>query len=132
MIPGVSRSGSQYRGDDPKLSRTVAAEFSFFLAIPTMLATVKKSYDYYGCRFQLSRNKLPLLIVGNGWALWYMIAIKTFHQPTCKSIGFKLFGYYRIALGAIILLIHYFKTTYHNQYDGEAHQEGQGPTSTNP
>ncbi|MEZ4795185.1 MAG: undecaprenyl-diphosphate phosphatase [Flavobacteriaceae bacterium] len=110
MIPGVSRSGASIVGGmTQKLSRTVAAEFSFFLAIPTMLgATVKKSYDYYDAGFQLSSQQVTLLIVGNvvGFVV-AMIAIKTFINYLQKH-GFKLFGYYRIAAGVIILLIHYF------------------------
>jgi undecaprenyl-diphosphatase len=59
MIPGVSRSGASIVGGmTQKLSRTTAAEFSFFLAIPTMLgATLKKSYDYYKAGFELSKIK---------------------------------------------------------------------------
>jgi len=110
MIPGVSRSGASIVGGmTQKLSRTVAAEFSFFLAIPTMLgATVKKSYDYYDAGFQLSSQQVTLLIVGNvvGFVV-AMIAIKPFINYLQKH-GFKLFGYYRIAAGVIILLIHYF------------------------
>jgi undecaprenyl-diphosphatase len=57
MIPGVSRSGATIVGGmSQKLSRTSAAEFSFFLAVPTMLgATAKKCYDYYKDGFVFSR-----------------------------------------------------------------------------
>lgn len=110
MIPGVSRSGASIVGGmTQKLSRTVAAEFSFFLAIPTMLgATVKKSYDYYKAGFELSSDQVNLLIIGNvvGFIV-ALIAIKSFITYLSKH-GFKLFGYYRIVAGAIILLIHFF------------------------
>ena len=68
MIPGVSRSGASIVGGmTQKLSRTTAAEFSFFLAIPTMLgATLKKSYDYYKDGFVLSDDQINLLIIGSG------------------------------------------------------------------
>lgn len=110
MIPGVSRSGASIAGGmSQKLSRTTAAEFSFFLAIPTMLgATVKKSYDYYKAGFELTNDQVNLLIIGNvvGFVV-AMIAIKSFIGFLQKH-GFKLFGYYRIVAGIAILLIHFF------------------------
>lgn len=110
MIPGVSRSGASIAGGmSQKLSRTTAAEFSFFLAIPTMLgATVKKSYDYYKAGFELTNDQVNLLIIGNvvGFIV-AMIAIKSFIGFLQKH-GFKIFGYYRIIAGIAILLIHFF------------------------
>ncbi|MBK5212604.1 MAG: undecaprenyl-diphosphate phosphatase [Flavobacteriaceae bacterium] len=110
MIPGVSRSGASIVGGmSQKLSRTVAAEFSFFLAIPTMLgATVKKSYDYYEAGFQLSSEQANMLIIGNvvGFVV-ALIAIKSFITYLSKH-GFKIFGYYRIIAGIAVLLIHFF------------------------
>ena len=109
ILPGVSRSGASIVGGmAEKLSRTTAAEFSFFLAIPTILgATVKKAYDYYQAGFTLSHDQVNLLIIGNivGFVV-AMIAIKTFIGFLSKH-GFKFFGYYRIAVGAIILIIHF-------------------------
>lgn len=110
MIPGVSRSAATIAGGmTQKLSRKTAAEFSFFLAVPTMLgATVKKSYDYYKDGFKLSSEQVNLLIIGNvvGF-LVAMVAIKFFISFLSKH-GFKLFGYYRIVAGAAILIIHFF------------------------
>ena len=110
MIPGVSRSGASIVGGmTQKLSRTTAAEFSFFLAIPTMLgATLKKSYDYYKDGFVLSDDQINLLIIGNvvGFIV-ALIAIKSFIGFLTKH-GFKIFGYYRIIAGVAILLIHFF------------------------
>lgn len=110
MIPGVSRSGASIVGGmSQKLSRTVAAEFSFFLAVPTMLgATVKKSYDYYQAGFKLTPEQVNLLILGNvvGFIV-ALLAIKTFIDYLAKH-GFKIFGYYRILAGTAILLIHFF------------------------
>lgn len=110
MIPGVSRSGASIVGGmAQKLSRTTAAEFSFFLALPTMLgATLKKSYDYYQDGFILTEEQVQLLIVGNvvGF-LVALLAIKTFIGYLAKH-GFKIFGYYRIIVGIAILVIHYF------------------------
>jgi undecaprenyl-diphosphatase len=110
MIPGVSRSGASIVGGmSQKLSRTAAAEFSFFLAVPTMLgATLKKSYDYYNAGFTLSQDQINLLIIGNvvGF-LVALLAIKSFIGYLSKH-GFKMFGYYRIIVGLAILVIHYF------------------------
>ena len=110
MVPGVSRSGASIIGGmSQKLSRTTAAEFSFFLAVPTMLgATVKKCYDYYKDGFVLSDDQINLLIIGNvvGFIV-AMLAIKSFIGYLSKH-GFKMFGYYRIVAGLAILIIHFF------------------------
>jgi undecaprenyl-diphosphatase len=110
MIPGVSRSGASIVGGmTQKLSRTTAAEFSFFLAVPTMLgATVKKCYDYYKDGFVLTDDQINLLIIGNvvGFIV-ALLAIKTFIGYLSKN-GFKVFGYYRIIVGIALLIIHFF------------------------
>lgn len=110
MIPGVSRSGASIVGGmTQKLSRTAAAEFSFFLALPTMFgATLKKSYDYYDAGFTLTTEQINLLIIGNvvGFIV-ALFAIKTFIGYLSKH-GFKIFGYYRIVVGIAIIVIHYF------------------------
>ena len=109
MIPGTSRSGATIIGGmTQKLNRKTAAEFSFFLAVPTMLgATVKKTYDYYKAGFQLNNEQINYLIIGNLIAfIVAMIAIKSFIDYLSKN-GFKIFGYYRIVLGVILLIIHF-------------------------
>jgi len=110
MIPGVSRSGASIVGGmSQKLTRTTAAEFSFFLAVPTMLgATVKKCYDYYEAGLVLSDKQINLLIIGNvvGFVV-ALIAIKSFIGFLSRN-GFKVFGYYRIIAGIALLLIHFF------------------------
>ena len=110
MVPGVSRSGASIVGGmSQKLSRTTAAEFSFFLAVPTMLgATAKKCYDYYKDGLVLSHNQINLLIIGNIVAFVVaLIAIKSFIGFLTKH-GFKMFGYYRIVAGIVLLAIHFF------------------------
>lgn len=110
MIPGVSRSGASIVGGmSQKLSRKAAAEFSFFLAVPTMFgATAKKSYDYYKAGFELSQDQINMLIVGNVVAFVVaMLAINTFINYLSRH-GFKMFGYYRIIAGLAVILIHYF------------------------
>ena len=107
--PGVSRSGASIVGGmTQKLSRKTAAEFSFFLAVPTMLgATVKKCYDYYKDGFVLNHDQINLLIIGNVLAfIVAMLAIKSFIGYLSKH-GFKIFGYYRIVAGLAILIIHF-------------------------
>ena len=110
MVPGVSRSGASIVGGmTQKLSRKTAAEFSFFLAVPTMLgATLKKCYDYYKDGFALSSDQINFLIIGNvlGFVV-ALFAIKTFINYLSKN-GFKIFGYYRIIAGILVLLIHFF------------------------
>lgn len=110
MIPGISRSGASIVGGmSQNLSRTAAAEFSFFLAVPTMLgATVKKCYDYYKDGYALTDDQINILIIGNIVAfIVALLAIKSF-ITFLSNRGFKLFGYYRIAAGLILLIIHYF------------------------
>lgn len=110
MVPGVSRSGASIVGGmSQKLARTSAAEFSFFLAVPTMFgATAKKCYDYYKDGFVLTHDQINLLIIGNIIAfIVALLAIKSFIEFLSKK-GFKVFGYYRIAAGIILLIIHFF------------------------
>ena len=110
MVPGVSRSGASIVGGmSQKLSRTTAAEFSFFLAVPTMFgATAKKCYDYYKDGFVLSHDQINFLIIGNVVAfIVALLAIKSFIGFLTKH-GFKVFGYYRIVAGIVLLAIHFF------------------------
>jgi len=110
MIPGTSRSGATiFGGLTQKLNRKTAAEFSFFLAVPTMFgATAKKGYDYYKAGLELSSSQINYLIIGNIIAfIVALIAIKSFIDYLSKR-GFKVFGYYRIALGVILFIIHFF------------------------
>lgn len=111
LIPGVSRSAAALIGGlQQKLTRKLAAEFSFFLAVPTMFAaTVKKLYDYYKDGFTLNHHDLILLITGNMIAfLVAMIAIRTFIKYLQKH-SLRAFGVYRIIAGLLILLLVYFK-----------------------
>lgn len=106
MIPGVSRSAATIIGGmQQKLTRKAAAEFSFFLAVPTMFgATAKKMYDFYkdnGANF--TGEEIKLLTIGNIVAfIVAMIAIKYFIAFLSKH-GFRVFGIYRIVVGLIII-----------------------------
>jgi undecaprenyl-diphosphatase len=107
MIPGTSRSGASIVGGmSQQLSRKAAAEFSFFLAVPTMFgATAKKLLDFYQDGHSFGGNEIGILIVGNlvGFIV-AVIAIKSFINYLAKN-GFMLFGYYRIIVGSLILLL---------------------------
>jgi undecaprenyl-diphosphatase len=109
MIPGVSRSAAALIGGlQQKLTRKLAAEFSFFLAVPTMFAaTVKKGYDYYKDGLSLESGDWTKLIAGNIIAfIVAMIAIKTFIAYIQKH-SFQSFGIYRIIAGAVVLTLIY-------------------------
>lgn len=108
MIPGVSRSMATIMGGmSQKLSRKHAAEFSFFLAVPTMFAaTCYKLYKLYlNGGAELITNNITTLLVGNAVAFVVgMLAIKFFISYITKY-GFRAFGYYRIIVGTIILIL---------------------------
>ena len=107
MIPGTSRSAATIVGGmSQRLTRKAAAEFSFFLAVPTMFgATSKKLYDFYNDGYQISAEQVNLLIIGNVVAfIVAMLAIKYF-ITFLQTRGFQLFGWYRIIAGGIILIL---------------------------
>ncbi len=107
MIPGTSRSAATIVGGmSQKLSRKTAAEFSFFLAVPTMFgATVKKLYDFYKDGYLISPQEVKLLIIGNVAAfIIAMLAIR-FFISFLQTHGFRMFGWYRIIVGGIILVL---------------------------
>jgi len=109
MIPGVSRSAATIIGGmSQKLNRKTAAEFSFFLAVPTMAAAsgykLLKLVSHPNGISMLSGNLITLLI-GNVIAfIVAMIAIKTFITFLQKH-GFKVFGWYRIVVGLILIVL---------------------------
>jgi undecaprenyl-diphosphatase len=104
LFPGVSRSAATIIGGmTQKLSRKAAAEFSFFLAVPTMFAAsgykLLKDYEHIGMQ------DIKILLLGNLVAfIVAMLAIKFFINFLTKY-GFKMFGYYRIALGFLLLIL---------------------------
>lgn len=115
MIPGVSRSAATIIGGlAQKLTRQAAAEFSFFLAVPTMLAaTVYKLYQFSRNGNVFSSHELGLLVVGNVVAfIVAMLAIQSFIGYLSRH-GFRLFGVYRIVVGLAILFLHFFGFKFH-------------------
>lgn len=109
MIPGVSRSMATIVGGmAQRLSRKTAAEFSFFLAVPTMFAaTVYKLWGLFSGPngVELLRENIEALVIGNVVAFVVaLLAIKFFIGFVTKY-GFKAFGYYRIIVGGVILVM---------------------------
>ncbi len=104
MVPGVSRSASAIIGGmQQKLSRKLAAEFSFFLAVPTMCAAtgykLMKGYDTF------TSEHVQLLLVGNLVAFLVSIAAIKFFIGYLQKHGFRLFGWYRIVAGILLLVL---------------------------
>ena len=103
VFPGTSRSGATILGGIlVGLSRTVAAEFTFFLAIPVMagaslLKIVKFGFDFTGA-------ELAILLIGMAVAFVSSIIVIKFLLSYIKKNDFKVFGWYRIVLGIIVLL----------------------------
>ena len=122
MMPGTSRSAASIIGGMTQgLSRKVAAEFSFFLAVPTMLAVTVYSIfvktwgkgtptEMKGYEMILQdQNHINLFLIGNIVAFVVaVIAVKTFINLLTKY-GFKIWGWYRIIIG-IALLIYFYAT----------------------
>ncbi|MFZ1688836.1 MAG: undecaprenyl-diphosphate phosphatase [Flavobacteriales bacterium] len=107
MIPGVSRSAATIIGGlSQKLSRKQAAEFSFFLAVPTMFAATAKSlWDYIDDGGAFTSEHWKLFGIGNVVAFVVaLVAIRGFVGFLTKH-GFGVFGWYRIVVGAAILLL---------------------------
>jgi undecaprenyl-diphosphatase len=109
LAPGVSRSAATIIGGlTQRLTRKAAAEFSFFLAVPTLFAaTAYKLLRFYKTEGGFAPDQVSVLIVGNVIAfIVAIVAIRTFILFLTKN-GFKIFGYYRIAVGILILSLYY-------------------------
>lgn len=108
MIPGVSRSAATITGGLARnLTRKAAAEFSFFLAVPTMFAaTAYKLLKMYKAGGGFTSEQVEILVAGNVVAfLVALLAIKFFIGVLTKY-GFKFFGWYRIGLGLLIIALY--------------------------
>ena len=107
MIPGVSRSAASIIGGmQQRLTRSAAAEFSFFLAVPTMLAaTVYKLYKYTKENGAFTSEEIKLLSVGNVVAFIVALLAIKFFINFLKRYGFKVWGVYRIVMGTILLIL---------------------------
>lgn len=108
MIPGVSRSAATIIGGlTQKLTRQAAAEFSFFLAVPTMFAATAYKMLKFHKEVGFTTENIQILLIGNVVAfIVAMIAIKGFIAFLTKH-GFKVFGWYRIVVGSAILILYF-------------------------
>ncbi len=103
VFPGTSRSGATIVGALMiGVSRTVAAEFTFFLAIPVMLGASLLKLVKYG--FAFTGQEVWILLTGMIVAFVVSLFVLKFLMDYIKKHDFKVFGYYRIALGALVLL----------------------------
>lgn len=108
MIPGTSRSGATIVGALMLgVSRGVAAEFTFFLAVPAMFGASAVKLFHFGLGF--TGMQVFLLLLGMAVSLAVSIVAIKFLMRYIKNHDFKVFGYYRIVLGVIVLL--YFGVT---------------------
>jgi undecaprenyl-diphosphatase len=108
IFPGLSRSAATIiTGMSQKLTRSAAAEFSFFLAVPTMLAASAKSFlDTYKEHPEvLSSNNFSTLLVGTAVSFIVALFAIKFFIEFLKKYGFKVWGIYRIIVGAIMLIL---------------------------
>ncbi len=108
LFPGLSRSAATIIGGlQQKLDRRTAAEFSFFLAVPTMLAaSVKSFYDVHKANPEVFvRDNMMILLVGSIIAFVVALLAIRFFITYLQRHGFKLFGYYRILAGSFILFL---------------------------
>jgi undecaprenyl-diphosphatase len=111
MVPGVSRSAASIIGGmQQKLTRNLAAEFSFFLAVPTMAAaTGYKLLKTYKEHPEVLQNKQNLLLLGIGNVVAFVVALLAikFFIGFLQKHGFRLFGWYRIIIGIALLALIY-------------------------
>ena len=108
IFPGLSRSAATIVGGmQQNLTRKLAAEFSFYLAVPTMMAaTVKSLYDVYKENPEvLGTENISTLLLGSVVAFVVALLAIKFFIGFLQKHGFKVFGYYRIIVGVILLLL---------------------------
>ena len=104
MIPGVSRSAASIIGGmQQNLTRKLAAEFSFFLAVPTMAAAT--GYKLLKGYNSISGDNVKLFVIGNAVAFVVALLAIKFFIGFLQKHGFKVFGYYRIIAGIILLIL---------------------------
>lgn len=103
VFPGTSRSGATIVGALLiGVSRTVAAEFTFFLAIPVMLGASLLKILKFG--FSFTADEATILLVGMVVAFVVSVIVIRFLMGYIKKHDFKVFGWYRIILGAVVLM----------------------------
>lgn len=108
MIPGTSRSGATIIGALLfGVSRTVAAEFTFYLAVPTMFGASLLKLVKFGLGFTASE----MIALFTGMAVAFVVSLVAirFLMNFVKRHDFKIFGWYRIALGIIVIIVSMIK-----------------------
>ena len=102
VFPGTSRSGSTIVGSLLLgVSRTTAAEFTFFLAVPTMLGASLLKLLKFG--FAFTGMEMAILLVGMAVAFVVSVVVIRFLMDFVKKHDFKVFGWYRIVLGIVVI-----------------------------
>ena len=108
IIPGTSRSGSTIIGSlRIGVSRVAAAEFTFFLAVPVMFGLSFIKLLKFGLLFTVS--ELSILLVGMAVAFFVSLLVIKFLMGYIKKHDFQIFGWYRIILGAVVLVYFLFR-----------------------
>ena len=108
LFPGLSRSAATIIGGmQQKLTRSLAADFSFFLAVPTMAAaTLKSLYDIWKNEPALLNTQgINFLLLGSSIAFVVALLAIKFFIRFLQQNGFRIFGWYRIVLGAVLILL---------------------------
>ena len=108
LFPGLSRSAATIIGGmQQKLTRSLAADFSFFLAVPTMAAaTLKSLYDIWKEEpAVLNTQGINFLLLGSSIAFVVALLAIKFFIRFLQQNGFRIFGWYRIVLGAVLILL---------------------------
>jgi undecaprenyl-diphosphatase len=107
MVPGVSRSAASIIGGmQQKLTRSLAAEFSFFLAVPTMAAaTGYKLLKHYNNTGGFTGEEIKLLAIGNVVAFAVALLAIKFFITFLQKYGFRVWGIYRIIVGIVLLVL---------------------------
>ena len=108
IIPGTSRSGSTIIGSLLiGVSRVAAAEFTFFLAVPVTFGLSFIKLLKFGLLFTVS--ELSILLVGMAVAFFVSLLVIKFLMGYIKKHDFQIFGWYRIILGAVVLVYFLFR-----------------------
>lgn len=107
VFPGTSRSGATIIGALLiGVSRATAAEFTFFLAVPVMFgASLLKVIKYIAAGVAMTGSELVILVIGTLVAFIVSVFVIKFLMSYIKKHDFKVFGWYRIVLGILVLLI---------------------------
>jgi undecaprenyl-diphosphatase len=107
VFPGLSRSAATIIGGmSLQLTRAAAAEFSFFLAVPTMLAaTIYQLYKFAGENGSFTAHQIKLLSIGNLTAFIVSLLAIRFFISFLKKYGFRVWGVYRIIIGILLLVL---------------------------